>query len=270
LAYFSNPTEYEEDTGLDFYCELIENDSPSVPFYVQAKGTEHFDSKWGSGLPKSTITYWLQQQHPVFLVVYDEETATCYWMSVEDHRYDLIKRMFTTDSHTIYVKVDRANTLEQGRDKNNAFVSKVKEDSNSVQLFRGSPQFIGAEYVKRIPPRPRSNIELQQIKENVRAGLYSLVQHCFAVQNLETAQAYCEFLATFDKAHYNHFVWLGDIYKILGRPKKAKQMFEEALRICKADKNWPRESLEKIIEFVEAEIRSLEISAGQGANTSSR
>lgn len=191
LAYFSNPIKYEGDTGIDFYCELIENDSPSIPFYVQAKGTEHFDSSWGRGIPKSTITYWLRQQHPVFLIVYDDETASCYWMSIEDRRYSLIQKIFTTDSNTIHITCDRSNILEQGRDKNESFIAKVKEDSISIQLFRGHPRFIGEEYVKRIPSRPRSNLEVQQVRENVRAGLYSLVQHCLGTDDLEAAYAYC-------------------------------------------------------------------------------
>ena len=86
LAYFSIPTRYETDPGIDFYCELIENDSPSTPFYVQAKGTEHFDNGWGQSIAKSTITYWLQQEFPVFLIVYNENDGNCYWKSIEDNR----------------------------------------------------------------------------------------------------------------------------------------------------------------------------------------
>ena len=257
LAYFSNPTKYEEDVGIDFYCELIEDDSPSNPFYVQAKGTEHFDGSWGRGIPKSTITYWLQQQHPVFLIVHDDKTATCYWMSVEDYRYDLIQKIFTSDSDTIYIKMDKSNILERGKDRNKAFIAKVKDDVVSVQLFRGRPQFIGQEYVKRIPPRPRSNIELLQARETARACLYSLIQHYLAENDLKTAYTYCQFLAGFDKSHYNHFVWLGNIAKALGRTEVAKESFEQALRICRADKNWPRDSMEKLIASIEDEMRGL-------------
>jgi hypothetical protein len=78
LAYFSILTKYETDPGIDFYCELLENDSPSLPFYVQAKGTEHFDDKWGQSIPKSTLVYWLQQPSPVFLLVYDERQGICH------------------------------------------------------------------------------------------------------------------------------------------------------------------------------------------------
>ena len=83
LAYFSIATKYETDPGIDFYCELLENDSPSLPFYVQAKGTEHFDDDWGQSIPKSTLVYWLHQPSPVFLMVYYEVQKLCHWMSIE-------------------------------------------------------------------------------------------------------------------------------------------------------------------------------------------
>ena len=175
LAYFSNPTKYEEDAGIDFYCELIEDNSPSLPFYVQAKGTTYFDNSWGAGIPKSTIFYWLQQQHPVFLIVYDDETKTCYWMSIEDFRYILMQKIFTADSKTVYIKMNRSNILQPLKNGNEVFIAKIKEDSDSVQLFRGRPQFIGEGYVREIPQSPRSNIELHEIRETARACLYSLV-----------------------------------------------------------------------------------------------
>lgn len=258
LAYFSNPTKYEEDAGIDFYCEMIEDDSPSIPFYVQAKGTRYFDNSWGAGIPKSTIFYWLQQQHPVFLIVYDDETKTCYWMSIENYRYSLIQKIFATDSKTVYIKMNRSNILQPLEDGNEAFIAKIKEDSNSVQLFRGRPQFIGEEYVKEIPPSPRSNVELHGIRETTRACLYSLVRYYQNEANdLETAYSCCQFLAEFDKSHYNHFVWLGQLAREFGDTEVAKESFEQALRICRADTNWPKESMERIIADIERMLQSL-------------
>jgi hypothetical protein len=257
LAYFSNPTEYEEDVGIDFYCELIESDTPSIPFYVQAKGAEHFDSSWGRSIPKSTITYWLRQQHPVFLVVYDDEMKTCHWISIEDHRYSLIQQIFTTVKDTVYVKMDRSNTLAQTRDGNELFIAKVHEGSFSIQLFRGRPQFIGQEYVKKIPSPPRSGAELHRIRETVRASLYSLVQHYCRAGDLKTAYTYCQFLARFDTEHYNHFVWFGEIAKTFGEADIARESFEQALKICKADKDWPSDSMQKIIATIEREMQGL-------------
>jgi tetratricopeptide (TPR) repeat protein len=254
LRHFSLPNKYDEDVGIDFYCELLENDSPSIPFYVQAKGTGHFDDNWGASIKRTTIVYWLNQLHPVFLVVYDETVGNCYWMSVEDYRYDLIKKAFETKGETIYLKMDKSHILEKGKSKNDEFIRKVEMDSNSIEQFRGHPLFIGEDYVKRIPSHPRSKIELLRTKESVRAGLYSLSLFYLLQKDLKNAYLLCEFLTRFDRDHYNHFVWFGMINKALGRKQEAKASFEEALKICDRDKKWPRESMKKIGAQIEKEI----------------
>ena len=258
LSYFSIATKYDKDVGIDFYCELLEDDSPLMPFYVQAKGTEHFDENWGAGVKKSTIRYWLQQPFPVFLIVYDENTGNCYWMSIEDYRYTLIEKIFETDSATIYLKIDKSHVLEKGKGKNGEFIRKIKTDLGSIELFRGRPLPKGEGYVKRIPEPPRSKIELVRIKENIRQSLYSLSLYYFLRRDLENAYLLCEFLTKFDKSHYNHFVWFGEINKALGKKAEAKRSFLEALKICERDKNWPRESMEKIIAQIKKEIESCE------------
>jgi hypothetical protein len=257
LSYFSTVTKYRRDVGIDFYCELLENDSPSVPFYIQAKGTEHFDGSWGAGVRKSTILYWLQQPSPVFLVVYDEKGGNCYWMSIEDLRDSLIQKIFETNSKTIYIGMDRSHILERGKDKNKEFMTKIKGDLGSVELFRGRPTFRGDGYVKLIPAPPRSEVELRRIRENIRGSLYSLLVYYFFQQNdLPNAYLLGEFLTKFDRGHYNHFVWFGQINKALGKPTEARKSFEEALRICEEDRNWPRQSIEDIIARIKKDIES--------------
>ena len=78
LSYFSKVTKISKDIGLDFYCELLVNDSPSLPFHIQAKGTEHFDCNWTGYIKKSTIHYWLQQSFPVFLIVFQTLESSAY------------------------------------------------------------------------------------------------------------------------------------------------------------------------------------------------
>lgn len=256
LEFFSTVNPFQTDLGIDFYCELIENGSPSIPFFVQAKGTQHFDENWGQSIKKSTIMYWLQQMFPVFLVVYDEDTGNCHWMSIEDRRRSLIKKYFQTKSETIYIKMDKLHTLEEGREKNAEFIRKIKDDLNSIRQFHGYPQPKGDGYVKEIPSPPRSRGELLRIKENVRQGMYSFIHYYSLLNDLENIYLCCEFLTKFDKSHYNHFVWFGKINKALGNNEQAKRGFEEALRICERDKKWPRESMETIIAYIKKEIES--------------
>jgi hypothetical protein len=256
LSYFSIPTRYTRDAGIDFYCELIEDDSPSLPFYVQAKGTDHLDENWRAIVKKSTIVYWLTRPFPVFLVVYDDKAGNCYWASIEDRRYNIIEKILGTNE-TISLEIDKSHILEKGKDKNNDLIAKIKQDFASIELFWGRPLFRGEGYIRLTPDPPRSSIELQRIKENVRGSLYSLlVYYFFQKGDLENAHFLGEFLTKFDRSHYNHFVWFGQINKALGKKEEARKSFGEALKICERDKNWSSESMEKIIALIKKDIES--------------
>ncbi len=257
LSYFSKATKIANDVGLDFYCELLVNDSPSLPFHIQAKGTEHFDDEWTGYIKKTTIHYWLQQNFPVFLIVYDENDGKCYWMSIEENRYNLISKLYTLKSEKIPFKLDRSHVFEVGKNSNVEFIGKIKEDYYSIELFHGRPLLIGNGYVKKLPNRPRTVLELGKTKENIRISLYAIVQHYFALNLVEDALLICEFLVKFDKWHYNHFLWLGQIYKKLGDNESALRYLKEALKICEMDKKWPRESMNEIMSLIKAEIYSV-------------
>ena len=254
LCYFSIPTEIRRDVGIDFYCELLENDSPSIPFYVQAKGTEHFDENWGQSIKKTTIQYWLTRPFPVFLVVYDENDKNCYWISIEEQRYALMDKLFKDTINTLYVKMDRSHILERGKESNVDFRTKIMEGWLSIEQYNGRPHFEGSGYVKSIPKPPRSTIELQRTRENIRMYMYSLIIYYWAMKHPKTAGFYCEFLTQFDKGHYNHFLWYGLISKELGDVKVAKKNLEQALDICERDKNWPRDSMNQIMDYIKKEI----------------
>ena len=257
LRYFSIASEYHPDVGIDLYCELLEDDSPSLPFYVQAKGTEHFDDNWGVSIKKTTIIYWLFRPFPVFLIVYDENSGDCFWRSIEDLRHNLFEKLSKADTETIYLRIDKQEPLERGRGKNNKFITKIKEGQRSVELFRGRPLFKGEGYVRYVPDPPRSEFEVRQTKENIRGSLYSLLIHyLFQQRDMKNAYLLGEFLTKFDKSHYNHFVWFGQINKELGRKTEARKSFEEALKICGRDKNWPKESLKQIVSRIKEEIES--------------
>jgi len=67
LQRFSTVTKIERDVGIDFYCELIVDGFPTIPFYVQAKSSQHLDAQSGRSIKKSTIWYWLRRPHPVYI-----------------------------------------------------------------------------------------------------------------------------------------------------------------------------------------------------------
>ena len=246
LRHFSTVHPYHRDLGIDYYCELLEDDRPSTPFYVQAKSTGHFDDSWRSSIKTKTITYWLGQPHPVFLIVYNEKNDLCHWMSIEHKRYDLVPETLTAKD-TTNLKMDRGHVLKKGKGMNDEFISKVEEDARSIALWLGHPQPAGKGYVKTIPPAPRSPKELSSLKEQVRMNIYSLVQHyLFQVHDLTNARLLCEFLARFDRSHFNQFFWLAMIDKQQGNKEAAIENCKLALEICERHQQWPRESMENI------------------------
>lgn len=256
LSYFSTTSAEEVDLGIDFHCVLIEKDQPSINFMVQAKGTEYFKKGWSKGIKKSTILYWLFQRSPVFLIVFDEKSKNCYWMSIEDQRISLFQKLGEKKSETISIKFDRLNKLERGKAKNFEFIEKIKDDWQSVQQFWGSPQFKGNGYVKTIPPPPRSKWELMQTKETVRKSLYSIVQHHINTKDMQSALLCCRFLGEFDKSHYNHFEWLGIIYRQMGEKfyGKSIESFKEALIIIEGDLKLPPNIKKRMVERIQQEL----------------
>lgn len=257
LQYFSNPVKYELDVGIDFYCELLENDSPTTPFYVQAKSTDHFDTSWGASIDKSTIAYWLERPFPVFLVVYDENKGVCHWTSIEDQRQSLLDKLKTSSASTIYMKVGELRILEKGKRANEVFIHNIKDDQISVDLWRGQSRFKGEGWVGMMPSAPRSDIELARIRENLRMNMYSLIQHYFESEELDDAFNACEFLVKFDKSHYNQFVMLAVLNKLRGNPSAAREYYKQALDICERDKTWPKESMDRLKEAIRAAMDRL-------------
>jgi hypothetical protein len=267
LKYFSNPMkpEPEHDVGIDFFCELSENGSPSSKFFlVQAKGTQHFDNRWGRSFDKETIYFWLSQLFPVYIIVFDDGDKNCYWMSIEEQRGSLMERMRSSDTKTVYITIDRTKILRL--DKNIEFVHKIKEDLESLNfrlnLVRGTPQFIGEGYVRAIPVIYLPENLITNIRERIRISMNYLIHNYLLRRNVANAYTLCEFLTRFDRGHYDHFVLFGKICRLLGKQEEACSSYSQAIEICKGDKNWNKlkkptdPSIEDMIASIENEMRS--------------
>lgn len=267
LSSFSNPMKPTYDVGIDYYCDLLEDGSPSSKFFlVQAKGTQKFGEKWGRSIEKRVVGFWLAQVSPVYLVVYDVESDNCYWMSIHRQRRSLIEKM-QSDSRTIYVTMDRSRVLELG--PNDDFVRLFREDlasiSYSLDLSRGLPQPIGTGYVKRIPVLFLPDWTIGNINHNIRMCLVTLASHHFYLQD-EKDRAYflCKFLTDFDKSHYDHFVLFGRICGSLRKMEEAMASYDEAIAICKRDPRWDKRkapsdpSIRDLVTSIEEEKKRLQ------------
>lgn len=255
LQRFSTVTKIETDVGLDFYCETIVEDNPRMPFYIQAKSTEHLDRKYGRAIGKNTIRYWLTRPFPVYLIVYDNKADICYWRSIELERYRLLGKLKNTKTRSIYISVNTDNILEKG--DNPALKNELELDRHSLELYKGSPRFVGKGYVKSVPMPPRTLHEYVRIAENARACLYSLLTNRVAMHDYDSAIRLAEAVALFDKSHYNHFAWLGYLYKQRREFDKAGHNYRVAIDILERDSRWDNTEKRKILDWLRSEIESI-------------
>lgn len=263
LLNLSNPMKPSYDLGIDFFCELLENDLPSSKYFlVQAKGTQKFGKKWHRCIDKKTIKSWMSHVYPVFLVVYDMESGNSYWMSIHEHRRDLIHKM-KTRSRTICLTIDKSQLLRE-----EDFVRKIEEDlasiNFSVELLLGHPQFIGSGYVRRIPLVYLPDKVIRNIGVNIRLSLFYLASHYFYLAGQkQKAYSLCKFLTNFDRNHYDNFVLMGRICRSLGKTEEAKENYEEAIEICKRDTRWDKlkkpsdASIGDVISSIRKEMETL-------------
>lgn len=267
LKYFSNPMKPDRnlEVAIDFYCELnVEGLFPSKLFLVQAKGTEHFDDKWGRSFDKETIEIWLNQFSPVYIIVFDDDSKNCYWMSIEEKR-DILMEKLKSETETIYLTVDRTKILRE--DQNPEFVRQIRQDLESLEfrlnLMRGTPTFIGEGYVKKIPVVLLPDNFATATRDRIRQSMVYLINNYRIRGDFPNAYILCEFLTRFDQGHYDHFVLFGHICKILGKKGAACSSYKQAIEICKGDKNWDLKkkptdpSIKDLIASIESEMRDL-------------
>lgn len=259
LKSFSNVMRPQYDVGIDYVCELIENESPSKKYFcVQAKSTKRFRDYWIRGIKKETLWLWLEQRFPVFLIVYDESSGNCYWASIQDNRKFLSDKL-RSDARTVGVKVDKSNLLEGKDSDNTAFIKKIKQDSVLINALHGIPEMIGGGYVGTIPVLYLSDVARETIKDRVRLGMDYLIYDCLLKDDLQHAYELSGILAEFDHGHYDHFLILARICRRLSRFEEAEKNYNVAIDVCKKDPKWNKRkgpndpSIEDIIKMIENE-----------------
>jgi tetratricopeptide (TPR) repeat protein len=263
LSNFANVMIPEYDVGLDFFCELIENDTPSgVLFWVQAKATKDFGSFWCERIDKKTIRLWLKRTSPVFIIVLERSSGLFYWASVHDNREQWLTELDNREE-TINVRVERLQQLERFGE-NLDFVKKIRHDTILVNAVHGIPSMIGDGYVRSIPVLRLSNAARESVRQRVRLGFDYLIGDSWLKSNLQEAYQLGKLLASFDTGHYDHFVFLARVCRQLAKTEEAKTYYRQAIEVCKSDPNWNKLKtktdpfIEEIIENLENELNSVE------------
>lgn len=261
LSYFSIVARPSPDVGIDFQCELLQEDQPSGELFgVQVKGTKTLGKRPQVCVKKTTIRYWLKLTFPVYIIVYDEESQQCYWISFT-RILDSVTEKIESKNSTVCFDVDRTLILHKGESKD--FVSKVRYDALIMSLQRGSFK-PSDKYVRTFPIAYLSQQVIANHQENIRNSLNLLINHYLLTEDIEKAYSLCSFLAKLDNSHYDHFYKLGHIEKLLGNRIEAKRNFERAITICKGDEKWNllKDScyppIEEIVLTIEEEIRKLD------------
>lgn len=258
LGYFANIMSPEHDVGFDFLCELLENNQPSGNFFwVQAKTTEKFDENWTQRVDKKTITLWLKQFYPVFIILYEKSSDTVYWASVEEKRKEWEPKL-GDKRKTVEVLVDRSYKLQKNNE-NLEFKKIVKRDIILANAVHGVPHMMGEGYVRSIPILQLSEVARRNIRHRIRLGFNYLIGDYWLRSNPEEAYNLGKLLASFDKHHYDHFLVLARLCHQLGLDDEARDNYDSAIEVCKRDEEWNKRkkptdvSIEEIIASIEKE-----------------
>ena len=237
--------------------ELNYNDLAQKFFWVQAKTTQKFEKEWKQHIEKKTIVFWLKQFFPVFIIVFEKSSDNVYWTSVEEKRKEWESKL-DDNNKTIEIAVSRSQILRKN-EENLEFKRIVKRDIILTNAIHGVPHMLGEGYVRSIPVLRLSEIARMNIRHKIRLGLNYLMADSWIRSNLDDAYNLAKLLASFDKNHYDHFVFLARICTQLGRDDETEKNYNFAIDVCKRDTNWNKRkkstdaSIEEIIRSIEKE-----------------
>jgi hypothetical protein len=257
FAQVSHPANLLDYT-IDFFCALYDGNKPSnVRFNIQVKTGRSIGEYWSEPIEREKVEFWLEQAFPVYIILADEETEECYWLSVEDNREKWIKRLLS-GKKTLTITVDARKRFIQRE-----FIEKILSDTIRVKASQGIPVFVSKGYTGTIPIMKLSEASRTNINQTVRLGLDYLIYDRLVNNDLYGAYAKGTILTAFDRSHYDHFLLMARICQQLGKTSEALGNYNEAILICKSDPNWNKRKspddplIEEIILAIEEEKSKL-------------
>jgi hypothetical protein len=246
--------EQNGDFGIDFFCELTQEEHPYLPFFVQCKGKERATDKPDfylvKGVKATTLNYWLRQRFPVYLFVVDLQrrdkglrAASIAWLSFTQEQQavmeELRHRQITRRS-TLELRVPKANTLDDPR----SFRDRVVADYCVLCHREG--------YVPPIPQLRPSYIQTtwldfpsilrnaRRIRQTSRKSVLALAR---AYLNEDTGNAikHAQLAIQIDEMdadrHYENFEVLGQACWQMRDYRCAEDEFAKALASVRGDPN---------------------------------
>lgn len=112
------PVPQECDLGIDFICELMQEDHPTGKlFNVQCKGQEEVEIKGDEirvQISVTTLNYWLLQKNPTLLIVVDCRDYIFYWSFPKGFLVSLDKNWH--EQQTVSIPIPTQNRFSQDAD----------------------------------------------------------------------------------------------------------------------------------------------------------
>lgn len=269
LSRIALVTSYDKDFGIDFYCEALLKDSPTTytpgkSFYVQAKGTEHFDERGGASISKTTLKYWLDRPSPVYLFVGDTKAEKTYWFSIEEKREWLYQKIIESDAETIYLKIDVDKELNKENFED--FNKQLESDIKVFYINMGIPQLEGEGYVKSIPIINFSETQRIRTFERVCHSILNLILSSMYNGDYSTGKRLSEGLIVLGYRNAISYLSLAQCQEELNETDESLHNYKETLRVINEDKDFLAEEkgllqkkfVEKKIKEVSEKVKALE------------
>lgn len=113
--------ELENDFGLDLEVALTEQDTEDIQevtaqnFYIQLKASSSFEGDTAKfDIRTADLNFYIQQNIPVVLALYDEKADTFYWCAIQEYVWNKLEREKPDwrRQTTCRMKVDKDYTFE--------------------------------------------------------------------------------------------------------------------------------------------------------------
>lgn len=240
-------TKYEEDVGIDFIGILLDKEddkffTPNRTFYAQVKSTSILDKNFSTRIKVSTINHWLDREAPVFLFLVDVFTERVYWVSIEDIRQDLIKRIDDRRGNS-FIKIKFDDKKELKKENTFLFPLKVRADSNKLIRLRAAENFRfalrGKGYVKKMPMEIIDENEMNLARDYLRMIAVACADYHFRLyrkgraSDLKKSEEYLKAIWYVDKSHYEIPYVLSLIYQEMKENKEALYFLQKSIEIMK-------------------------------------
>ncbi len=108
--------DYGIDLTLTTYNANGEVENGKIYFQLKATDSLRVSADGQSAMlvvDRADLDYWLGEEYPVILTLYDAQTDTAFWLHVQAHFADSSNQVVTSAGQTVSVRMPQANVVSQ-------------------------------------------------------------------------------------------------------------------------------------------------------------